>query len=142
MRKGAPSCSLPRRRPEGFVTQLFLPHRRLLIRALNPFPLFANISWRARAKNKNSHIFPYISPNFTILALKSSENYSLFKELTFLTRRKKTNSTFFLTNAMPTAFADHNVFYYRQPLINNRRIKQQYLGNNTTELIILSQKYC
>ena len=65
----------------GFVTQSFLPHRRWSERWI-PFPLFENISWRARAKNKNSHIFPYIWPNFTILALKSSENYSLFKELT------------------------------------------------------------
>ena len=35
----AAARSLPRRRPSGFVTQSFLLHRRLLIRAENSFPI-------------------------------------------------------------------------------------------------------
>ena len=111
--------SLPRRRPLGFVTQSFLPHRSLLIRALNSFPIVRKYQLESTCQNQKQSYLSLHLTKFHHTCTKIIRKLFSIQGVNYFLRAVKTNSRVFLTNAMPTAFADDTMFfyikYYRQP---------------------------
>ena len=94
--------SLLRRRPLGFVTQSFLPHRRLLIRAVNSFPIVRKYQLESTCqKQKHSYLSLYLT-KFHHTFTKIIRKLFSIQGVNYFLRAMKKIPGFFLTNAMPT----------------------------------------